>query len=117
VNVVLDIVGGDYLAKNVASLGVGGTLMIIANQSGKPGVFDIGALMAKRGRIWATTLRARPLEERAAIIASVAENVMPLYADGRIRTVTDSVFPFERVADAHRRMESSDHLGKILLEP
>jgi putative PIG3 family NAD(P)H quinone oxidoreductase len=117
VDVVLDIVGGDYLARNIAALALGGTIMIIANQSGKPGAFDIGALMGKRGRIWATTLRARPIEERAEIISSVAENVMPLYADGRIHPVTDSVFSFENAADAHRRMESSEHLGKILLEP
>jgi putative PIG3 family NAD(P)H quinone oxidoreductase len=117
VDVILDIVGGDYLARNIELLNPNGTIMIIANQSGKPGAFDIGALMGKRGRIWATTLRARPLEERAAIIASVAENVMPLYADGILRPVTDSVFPFEKAADAHRLMESSEHLGKILLEP
>ena len=112
---ILDIVGGDYLAKNIKSLAVGGTIMIIANQSNKPGSFDIGALMRKRGRIWATTLRARPLAERAAIIAEVSENVMPLFADGRMRTVTDTVFPLEKAADAHRRMASSVHLGKILL--
>jgi putative PIG3 family NAD(P)H quinone oxidoreductase len=115
VDVILDIVGGDYLAKNIKSLAVGGTIMIIANQSNKPGSFDIGALMRKRGRIWATTLRARPLAERAAIIAEVSEKVMPLFADGRMRTVTDTVFPLEKAADAHRRMASSVHLGKILL--
>jgi NADPH:quinone reductase-like Zn-dependent oxidoreductase len=89
--------------------------MIIANQSGAPGSFDIGALMRKRGRIWATTLRARPLAERRAIVAAVAESVMPLFAEGRIRPVTDGVFPLESAADAHRRMASSAHSGKILL--
>jgi NADPH:quinone reductase-like Zn-dependent oxidoreductase len=71
--------------------------------------------MRKRGRIWATTLRARPLAERAAIIAEVSEKVMPLFANGDMRTVTDTVFPLEKAADAHRRMASSVHLGKILL--
>jgi putative PIG3 family NAD(P)H quinone oxidoreductase len=114
-NVVLDIIGGDYLARNIQALAADGTIMIIGNQSGAPGAFDIGALMRKRGRIWATTLRARPIEERARIIAGVRETVMPLFADGSIRTVTDSTFAFERAADAHRLMESSAHSGKILL--
>jgi putative PIG3 family NAD(P)H quinone oxidoreductase len=115
VDVILDIVGGDYLPRNIRSLAVGGSLMIIANQSGTPAGFDIGALMRKRGRIWATTLRARPIEERAAIIADVDANLMPLFADRVLRPITDTVFPLERAADAHRLMESSAHLGKILL--
>jgi NADPH:quinone reductase-like Zn-dependent oxidoreductase len=92
-----------------------GTIMIIANQSGTVGTFDIGALMRRRGRIWATTLRARPIDERAAIVAGVVESVMPLFANGSLRTLTDTVFPLDRAADAHRLMESSEHLGKILL--
>jgi putative PIG3 family NAD(P)H quinone oxidoreductase len=115
VDVILDIVGSDYLERNIASLALGGTIMSIANQSGSRATFDINALMRKRGRIWATTLRARPIGERAQIIAAVAESVMPLFASGRIHTVTDTVFPLGQAADAHRRMESSEHLGKILL--
>jgi putative PIG3 family NAD(P)H quinone oxidoreductase len=115
VDVVLDIVGGDYLQRNIDVLNPGGTIMIIANQSNKPGSFDINSLMRKRGRIWATTLRARPIEERAAIVAAVSETVMPLFAAGDILPVTDTVFPLAAAADAHRRMQSSEHLGKILL--
>ena len=115
VDVILDIVGGDYLERNVRSLATGGTVAIIANQSGAPGEFDIGALMRKRGKIWATTLRARPIDERAAIVAGVQANVMPLFEAGSVRPIIDSVFPLERAADAHRLMESSAHLGKILL--
>ena len=115
VDVVLDIVGGEYLARNIEVLNPGGTIMIIANQSGAPGSFDIGALMRKRGRIWATTLRARPIEERAVIVSAVSEIVMPLFAEGVIHPVIDTVFPLAAAADAHRRMESSEHLGKILL--
>jgi putative PIG3 family NAD(P)H quinone oxidoreductase len=114
-NVILDIIGGDYLPRNVKSLARGGTIMIIANQSGVPGTFNIGALMGKRGRIWATTLRARPIGERAAIVAEVDANVMPLFADGSLHTLTHAVFPLAEAADAHRLMESSAHLGKILL--
>jgi putative PIG3 family NAD(P)H quinone oxidoreductase len=115
VDVILDIVGGDYLEKNIDLLALGGTIMVIANQSGAEGRFDLGKLMRKRGRIWATTLRARPLAERAAIIASVDANVMPLFANGSLRTVTDSIFPLDEAPAAHRRMESSEHLGKIIL--
>ena len=115
VDVVLDIVGGEYLQRNIDVLALGGTIMIIANQSRKPGDFDIGSLTRKRGRIWGTTLRARPIEERAEIVAAVSETVMPLFADGVIHPVTDSVFALADAADAHRRMESSEHLGKILL--
>jgi NADPH:quinone reductase-like Zn-dependent oxidoreductase len=114
-DVILDIIGGDYLPRNVQSLAVGGTIMIIANQSHEAGTLDINALTRKRGRIWGTTLRARPIEERAAIIAEVDANVMPLFADGSLRALTHTVFPLARAADAHRLMESSAHLGKILL--
>jgi putative PIG3 family NAD(P)H quinone oxidoreductase len=115
VDVVLDIVGGDYLARNIASLRSGGAVVIIANQSGSPGSFNINELMRRRGRILASTLRARPLAERTAIVAAVQHSVMPLFASGAIRPLVDGTFPLERAADAHRRMESSEHLGKILL--
>jgi putative PIG3 family NAD(P)H quinone oxidoreductase len=115
VDVVLDIVGGDYLPRNVASLRMNGAIVIIANQSGTPGTFDINALMRKRGTIRATTLRARPLGEREAIVAAVQANVMPLVASGAVKPMIDSVYPLAEAATAHRRMESSEHLGKILL--
>jgi putative PIG3 family NAD(P)H quinone oxidoreductase len=115
VDLILDIVGGDYLPRNVASLALGGAVVIIANQSGKPGTFDIGALMRKRARIIASTLRARPLVERAAIVAAVQHTVMPLVGSGDVRPVIDRRFPLADAADAHRRMETSEHLGKILL--
>jgi NADPH:quinone reductase-like Zn-dependent oxidoreductase len=115
VDVVLDIVGGDYLPRNVSSLAMNGTIVIIANQSGTLGTFDINALMRKRGSIRATTLRARPLPERAAIVAAVQANVMPLVASGAVKPLVDSVYPLAEAAEAHRRMESSEHLGKILL--
>lgn len=115
VDVVLDIVGGAYLPRNIASLALGGAVVMIANQSQQPGAFDINALMRKRGRILATTLRARPLDERTAIIAEVQRVVMPLFASGDVRPIIDTVYPLDRVADAHRRMETSAHIGKLLL--
>jgi putative PIG3 family NAD(P)H quinone oxidoreductase len=114
-DVILDMVGGDYIARDIRALAIGGRIMVIANQSGDTSSFDIGSLMAKRGRIWATTLRARPLAERTAIVASVRENVWPLIEQGLVAPTVDSVFAPQDVADAHRRMESSAHMGKILL--
>jgi putative PIG3 family NAD(P)H quinone oxidoreductase len=114
-NVILDIVGGDYLPRNIRALALGGCIMAIANQSGAASTFSIGALMAKRGRIWGTTVRARPLDERAAIIDAVRANVWPLIESARVRPIIDTVFPLARAAEAHRRMESSEHMGKILL--
>ena len=115
VDAVLDIVGADYLERNVAALATGGAIVIIANQSGGPGTFDIGLLMRKRGRILASTLRARPLADRVAIVAEVERVVMPLFASGEVRPIIDTVFPLADAGDAHRRMETSDHIGKILL--
>jgi putative PIG3 family NAD(P)H quinone oxidoreductase len=117
VDAVLDIVGGDYLARNIACLATGGAVVIIANQSGTPGSFDINQLMRKRGRILASTLRARPLAERTAIVGAVQSAVMPLFASGAIRPLIDSTYSLDAAADAHRRMGTSEHLGKIILVP
>ena len=115
VDVVLELVGGDYLARDVEALAVGGRVMVIATQQGTESTIDVGALMGKRGRIWGTTLRARPLEERRAIMAAVREEVWPLVAAGTVRPVLDSVYPLEFAATAHERMESGKHSGKIVL--
>ncbi|WP_345764166.1 NAD(P)H-quinone oxidoreductase [Diaminobutyricibacter sp. McL0608] len=114
-DVVLDIVGGDYLERNIRALAREGRIMEIASRRG-PSTFDINHLMMKRGLIWATTLRARPLAEKVAIIAEVREHVWPLLESGRVRPIIDSVFPIEDAAQAHIRMESSRHIGKILLQ-
>lgn len=115
VDVVLDIVGGAYIARDLDALATGGRILSIAVRDRTPAAVDMGLLMRKRARIHGTTLRARPLAERVAIIAAVRANVWPLLADGRVRPVIDSVFPLEDAAAAHRRMESSAHRGKILL--
>lgn len=115
-DVVLDVVGGDYIARDLEALAVGGRIMSIANRSNTPSSIDMGLLMRKRARIWGTTLRARPLAERVAVIRAVRENVWPLVAAGTVHPVIDSVFPLADAPAAHRRMESSSHLGKILLQ-
>jgi putative PIG3 family NAD(P)H quinone oxidoreductase len=114
-DVVLDIVGGAYIARDLDALATGGRILSIAVRDRQPASVDMGLLMRKRASLHGTTLRARPLAERIAIIAAVRANVWPLLADGRVRPVIDSVYPFEDAPAAHRRMESSAHRGKILL--
>ncbi|MCU1530365.1 MAG: quinone oxidoreductase [Frondihabitans sp.] len=114
-DVILDLVGGSYLARNVEALAVGGRIMVIANQSGDASTFELGKLMVKRGRIWATTLRPRPLPEKVGVMQAVGRDVWPLLADGRVRPIIDRIYPLDEAADAHRRMEAGDHIGKILL--
>ncbi|ROS25042.1 putative PIG3 family NAD(P)H quinone oxidoreductase [Rathayibacter sp. PhB127] len=117
VDVILDPVGGDYLARDVGALALGGRVVFIGNQSGAQGSLDIGTLMRKRAAVHATTLRARPLEERRAIVAAVRESVWPLVADGTVRPVVDEVIPLAEAERAHERMTASGHIGKLLLTP
>ena len=114
-DVVLDNMGAAYLGRNVDVLATGGRLQVIGLQGGAKGELDLGKLMAKRGQVRGTTLRARPVAEKAAICARVAADVWPLVSDGRIRTVIDRVVPMADAAEAHRVMAASDHVGKILL--
>ena len=86
-------------------------------QGGRKGELDLGALMAKRGSISASTLRARPLEDKARIVRGVRDQVWPLVDAGAIRPIIDATLPMAEAIAAHRLMESSDHLGKILLLP
>ncbi|AZZ48460.1 putative NAD(P)H quinone oxidoreductase, PIG3 family [Rathayibacter rathayi NCPPB 2980 = VKM Ac-1601] len=117
VDVILDPVGGDYLARDLEALAVGGRVVFIGNQSGMLGALDLGVLMRKRGTVHATTLRARPLEERRAIVAQVRAEVWPLVASGTVRPVVDEVIPLAEAERAHERMCSSGHSGKLLLTP
>lgn len=116
-DVILDIIGGAYAALNVAALAMNGRIMVIGNQSGEDANFNPLQLMLKRGRYWGTTLRSRPFEEKAAIMAAVRADVWPWVESGAFRPVIDSRFPLDAAADAHRRLESSAHVGKILLVP
>ena len=114
-DVILDNMGAKYLDRNVRTLATAGRLVIIGMQGGNKAELDINALLRKRAAVMATSLRARPAAEKAAIVASVRENVWPLVADGVVKPVVHTSLPLDRVADAHRLMEDSGHIGKILL--
>jgi putative PIG3 family NAD(P)H quinone oxidoreductase len=114
-DVVLDIIGAKYLSRNIDVLATNGRIATIGMQGGRRGELDLGALMAKRGSISATTLRARPVEEKAKIVRGVRDQVWPLVDAGAIRPIIDTTLPMADALAAHRLMEASDHLGKILL--
>ncbi len=114
-DVILDNMGAKYLPRNVPALATEGRLVVIGMQGGTKGELDLGALMAKRGAVIATSLRARPTEEKAAICAAVVEHVWPLIDEGKLRTVVHEEVPLEEVSRAHELMESGSHSGKILL--
>jgi putative PIG3 family NAD(P)H quinone oxidoreductase len=116
-DVILDNMGAKYLPRNVQALATEGRLVVIGMQGGSKGELDLGQLLRKRAAVIATALRARPVEEKAAICASVVEHVWPLVADGSVRTLLHTTLPFDEAAEAHRIMEDGGHVGKIGLTP
>ncbi len=116
-DVVLDSIGAKYLSRNVDVLATGGRLVVIGLLGGRKGELDLAALLGKRGSITATSLRARDPQDKARIVAAVRDEVWPLLADGSVRPVVHSTHPLAEAAAAHREMESSTHVGKILLLP
>ncbi|RCV48893.1 NAD(P)H-quinone oxidoreductase [Marinitenerispora sediminis] len=114
-DVILDIMGGSYLDRNLRSLNVGGRLTVIGLMGGRSAELDLGRMLVKRLSVHATTLRSRPVEEKAAIVAEVAEHVWPLVENGSVRPIVDRRMPLPQAAEAHRVMESSAHIGKIVL--
>ncbi|MGW3856646.1 NAD(P)H-quinone oxidoreductase [Micromonospora arida] len=115
VDVILDIMGGSYLGRNVSALATGGRLVVIGMQGGRKAELDLGALMTKRASVTATSLRSRPLAEKAEIVQGVRDEVWPLVEAGRIRPIVDRRLPMTEAAQAHRLVESNDHFGKVLL--
>ncbi|MGQ5260583.1 NAD(P)H-quinone oxidoreductase [Micromonospora sp. ZYX-F-536] len=114
-DVILDIMGASYLGRNVDALATGGRLMVIGLQGGRKAELNLGALLTKRATVAATSLRARPLAEKAEIVRGVRDEVWPLVEAGMIQPVVDRRLPMSEAAEAHRLVESSDHLGKVLL--
>jgi NADPH2:quinone reductase len=115
VDVILDHLGGLYLAQNVRSLAVGGRLALIGVMGGRKAELDLGRVLVNRLSILGSTLRPRPVAEKAAIIHAFERDVMPYVAAGRIAPLIHRVYPLEQAADAHRAMESSEHFGKLVL--
>jgi NADPH:quinone reductase len=114
-DVILDMVGGDYIERNYEAAAVEGRVVQIAFQGSPKATVDFRRIMLKRLTHTGSTLRARSVVDKAAIARAVETNVLPLLASGRVRPVMDSTFPLRKAADAHARMETSAHIGKIVL--
>jgi putative PIG3 family NAD(P)H quinone oxidoreductase len=114
-DVILDIMGAKYLGRNVDALAVNGRLVIIGLQGGVKGELNLATLLGKRAAVIATSLRPRPLDEKATIVAAVREHVWPLIESGGVRPVVDRTLPLREAAEAHRVVDGSTHIGKVLL--
>jgi threonine dehydrogenase-like Zn-dependent dehydrogenase len=115
VDAILDVVGSDYLARNVECLSPDGHLVIIGG-SMAPTQLNLGLLMSKRASVTATMLRSRPPEQKAAIVAGVTRDVLPPFDAGAIRVVVDTVIPLRDAAQAHELLESKHTIGKLILD-
>ena len=116
-DVVLDNMGAKYLDRNLDVLAVNGRIANIGLQGGTKAELNLATLMARRGAVLSSSLRARPAEEKASIVASVREHVWPQIASGRVRPVVDRVLPMAQAAEAHRLVAAGEHVGKVLLTP
>ena len=115
VDVILDMVGGDYVDRNIRSLADDGRLVNIGYQSGSKVTVDMMRVMLKRLTLTGSTLRIRPTEIKGAIARGVETHALPLVESGKVRVIVDSTFPLSKAAEAHARMETSQHIGKIVL--
>jgi NADPH2:quinone reductase len=115
-DVVLDVVGGDYVDRNLDALVVGGRIVQVGVMGGGVASVNVGKLLPKRAAIIGTVLRARPLEEKIAVTQRFGAELLPLFDHGRLRPVIDSRFPLGAVAEAHERMEANANVGKIVLD-
>ncbi len=115
-DVILDNMGAKYLARNVEALATDGRLVVIGMQGGVSAELNLAQLMQKRASVHATSLRARPANEKADIVAAVLAGVWPWIAAGDVEPIVDQVLPLSAAADAHRVVEASTHIGKVLLQ-
>jgi putative PIG3 family NAD(P)H quinone oxidoreductase len=115
VDVILEMIGGDYLARDMSALAFGGRVAIIALKNGSKPAFDFSVFQRKDARMMGSRLRPRPTPEKARLVAAVRKAVWPLIEDGRVKPIIDRTFAFKDVAQAHAYMESGAHVGKILL--
>jgi putative PIG3 family NAD(P)H quinone oxidoreductase len=114
-DVVLDNMGAKYLGRNVDVLATNGRLVVIGLQGGRKADLDLGALLTKRASVTATSLRGRPVVEKAQIVAEVRDHVWPLVSAGRVSPVIDRALAMQDAAEAHRVVAASEHVGKVLL--
>ncbi|MFH8701909.1 zinc-binding dehydrogenase [Streptomyces chartreusis] len=114
-DVILDVVGGDYLERDVHSLAADGRLVVIGLQKGLEGRLDLAEIVFKRASVHGTTLRTRSKEHKAEIVAEVQKNVWPMIENGTVQLVVDQTVSMADAAEGHRLMEAGGHLGKILL--
>ncbi|MGW9205703.1 NAD(P)H-quinone oxidoreductase [Embleya sp. NPDC055664] len=114
-DVILDVIGGGYLERNVRSLAADGRLVVIGLQDGLEGQLNLAELVFKRVSVFGTTLRTRSAAQKAAIVADVQRHVWPMIESGAVRLVVDRTLPMSEAAEAHRVMESGGHTGKIVL--
>jgi putative PIG3 family NAD(P)H quinone oxidoreductase len=115
-NLILDMVGGDYIPRNVKALATEGRLVFIAFLGGPMAELNFAQVMAKRLTLTGSTLRPQSVEAKAAIAADLRREVWPLLSAGHLAPVMDSEYPLERAAEAHARMEAGGHIGKIVLK-
>lgn len=116
-DIILDVVGAAYLGRNVEALAIEGRLVVIGLQGGARGELNLAALLAKRAGVIGTTLRARPVAQKAEVMLKVRQEIWPLVAQGRIEAMIDQVFPLAEAAAAHEYFDSAGRQGKILLAP
>jgi NADPH:quinone reductase-like Zn-dependent oxidoreductase len=114
-NVTLDLVGGPYFLASVKAAALKGRVLIVGSLAGATADFPLGVVLRKRIRIIGTALRSRSLDEKIDATRRFAEEIVPLFPAGKLRPVIDSMFPLDQIADAHRRMESNQTVGKIVL--
>jgi putative PIG3 family NAD(P)H quinone oxidoreductase len=115
VDVILDNMGAAYLPRNLMSLATGGRLIVLGLQGGVQGELNLGLLLGKRATIHAAGLRARPLPDKAAVVAETQANVWPMIEAGSVRPIIDRVLTLDDATEAHRLVESSEHIGKVLM--
>jgi len=113
--VILDMVGGSYLQRNLEALAPDGRLVIIGLQGGTRAEVSLRQLMSQRLTVTGSTMRARSVAQKAQVARGMEKDVMPGFADGSLRVIVDSVFDLDHVADAHRALEAGDHIGKVVL--
>jgi putative PIG3 family NAD(P)H quinone oxidoreductase len=115
VDVILDNMGASYLPRNIESLGIGGRLIVLGLQGGTRGELDLGAVLVKRATVHAAGLRGRPPQEKAAIVAETQNAVWPMIESGQVRPIIDRILTLDDAGEAHRLLDSSEHIGKVVL--